>query len=394
LSKPTFNPNSWTGRLSAEEKADSDNNPFKPMIDKTVKAYFPGSTFKLVSAMAALNEGYIRPHETLRCQGFYEFGGRRFHCWNRAGHGIINLTDSLKHSCDVYYYKLGEKLGMDTLAKYAYMVGFGDRTGIGFNDEQRGLVPTKDWHRKYGSEGFQHGLTLSTSVGQGDTRVTPLQTAMAFAALANRGLLYYPRFIDRIETPEGTQLFKYPKRVRNKIEVPQHLMDDIDVGMTAVVNERGGTAFNHRLPYTTIAGKTGTAQVRGLDKMKLGVDGSVILKHRDHSWFVAYGPAETPSIVVVVFVQHGGSGGKVAAPVAMKIIDRYFREVHGMGPEDPNKPVAQSPLGLQRLERPQGDSPPDWQRPGRDDAPTDAASGIISDVVEPRKSLSRPEGGE
>ncbi len=358
LSKPTFNPNSWTGRLSAEEKRRVDTDPFKPMVDKTTHSWFPGSTFKLVSAAAALGEGYIRPEETLRCPGYYEFGNRRFHCWHRAGHGSINLVDSLKYSCDVYYYKLGEKMGMDRLAQYAYMFGFGERTGIGINGESRGLVPTKDWHRKHSPEGFQHGFTLSTAVGQGDTRVSPLQTALAFGALANGGKLYYPRLVDRIETAEGNVLFEYPARVRRELELAPEIVREIDVGMTAVLNEPGGTAHKHRLNYVNIAGKTGTAQVRGFGRQRL-VNGEVTLRHRDHSWFVGYGPAEDPRIVVVVFVEHGGSGSRVAAPVAMKILDRYFREIEGM---DPNgRPAFAARGGPRRLGR---DSPPRWVRPG------------------------------
>ena len=357
LSKPTFNPNSWTGRLSAEEKRRVDTHPFKPMVDKTTQSWFPGSTFKLVSAAAALGEGYIRPEETLRCPGYYEFGNRRFHCWHRAGHGAINLVDSLKYSCDVYYYKLGEKMGMDRLAQYAYMFGFGERTGIGINGESRGLVPTKDWHRKHSSEGFQHGLTLSTAVGQGDTRVSPLQTALAFAALANGGKLYYPRLVDRVETAEGNVLFEYPARVRRELDLAPEVIREIDVGLAAVINEQGGTAHSHRLSYINIAGKTGTAQVRGFGRQQL-VNGEVTLRHRDHSWFVGYGPVEDPRIVVVVFVEHGGSGSRVAAPVAMKILDRYFREIEGIDPND-RRYVARS--GPRRLGR---DAPPRWTRPG------------------------------
>ncbi len=363
VSKPTFNPNSWTGRLSAEEFRRTDENPFKPMIDKTVKSYFPGSTYKLVSALAALNEGFIKPNETLRCDGFYEYGKRKFHCWNRAGHGTVDLVDSLKYSCDVYYYKLGEKLGMDTLAEYAYIFGFGERAGVHVNGEHRGVVPTRDWHRKHSPGGFKYGFTLSTSVGQGDTRVTPLQLALAYGALANRGTLYYPRLIDRIESAEGHRLYHYPKRVRRTLEVPPELLYNIDVGMTSVVEERGGTANKHRLKYVSLAGKTGTAQVRGFDKVELGLDGEVIREHRDHSWFVGYGPVEAPELVVVVFVENGGSGGKVAAPVAMNIMDRYFQEVRGMNAETGVLLGANGNGGPRRLEREQDEDPPRWIRP-------------------------------
>ncbi len=366
MSKPMFNPNSWTGRLSTEEKRRSDLDPFKPMIDKTTLSHFPGSTFKLVSSLAALNEGLIREDETLTCPGFYEFGGRRFHCWNRGGHGTVNLADSLKHSCDVYYYKLGEKLGMNTLAHYAYMFGFGERTGIGINNEQRGLVPTKDWHRKHSPEGFQHGLTLSTAVGQGDTRSTPLQLALAYGALANGGTLYYPRLVSRVEAAEGRVLFDYPARVRRKLEFSQDFLKQIGVGMAAVVNEPGGTAYKYRLDYVNVAGKTGTAQVRGFDDQRL-VDGEIALQHRDHAWFAAYAPIEDPQIALIVFVEHGGSGGKVAAPLAMRILDRYFREILGFDPEARKALLQAQATGPRRLNRPgaeRDNNAANWRRPG------------------------------
>jgi penicillin-binding protein 2 len=387
FSKPTFNPNSWTGRLSAEEKRRADEDLFKPMLDKTVQSHFPGSTFKLVSAYASVKEGWIEPDETLRCPGFYEFGKRRFHCWHRAGHGSVDLIESLKYSCDVYYYKLGEKLGMDTLARYAYLFGFGEKTGVGINSEQRGLVPTRDWHRKNSPEGFQHGLTLSTAVGQGDTRVTPLQMAMAYGALANKGKLYYPRLVDRIENAEGAALFQYPARVRREIE-DARLLQEIEVGMGAVVNETHGTAYSHRLPYMNVVGKTGTAQVRGFSSQRLS-NGEIELRHRDHSWFVGYAPMEAPELVVVVFVEHGGSGSKVAAPVAMKIIDRYFRDIKGVDPEARRALYARQQIGPRRLRRSrlEGDEEPRWERPGQGE-PSDP--GLMGATVSPDEA-PRPE---
>ncbi|MBH25738.1 MAG: penicillin-binding protein 2 [Myxococcales bacterium] len=368
LSVPTFNPNSWTGRLSHEEKRRSDNNPFKPMIDKTVQAYFPGSTFKLVTAAAALNEGFITEKETLECRGFYEFGKRRFHCWNRVGHGREDLADSLMHSCDVYYYKLSEKLGMDTLARYAYMFGFGERAGMGINGEQRGIVPTKDWHRKHSPGGFQHGLTLSTGVGQGDTRVTPLQLALSYGALATRGTLYYPRIVDHIETADGRKQFEYPARIRRKLDIPEEILEEIEIGMTSVLHDQTGTSYENRLDYVTTAGKTGTAQVRGFDQQRLGDNGEIEYKHRDHAWFVVYGPVEDPDIVLAVFVEHGGSGARIAAPLAMKILDRYFREVKGIDPEAARaRAIAQRRRGPRRLRRPDNrEEPSRWERPSDD----------------------------
>lgn len=391
MSKPMFNPNSWTGRLSTEEKRRSDFDPFKPMIDKTTQSYFPGSTFKLVSALAALDQGFIREDETLHCPGFYEFGKRRFHCWNHAGHGTVDLTDSLKHSCDVYYYKLGEKLGMNTLAQYAYMFGFGERTGIGINNEQRGVVPTKDWHKKHSPEGFQHGFTLSTAVGQGDTRVTPLQLALSYGALANGGTLYYPRLVSHVEAAEGRTLFEYPARVRRRLEFPEDYLKQIGVGMAAVVNEPGGTSYKYRLDYVAVAGKTGTAQVRGMDSQQIDADGGVTLRHRDHAWFAAYAPVEDPTIALVVFVEHGGSGGKIAAPIAMRILDRYFREILGVDPEAQKALAQVEPRGPRRLNRPgaRPDNNRVWRRPTEPSETQPAPTYLFSNINDSPDSPDR-----
>ncbi len=235
---------------------------------------------------------------------------------------------------------------------------------MGLSGESRGLVPTKDWHRKHSPEGFQHGFTLSTSVGQGDTRVTPLQLALAYGMLANGGTLHYPRIVDHVTNTNGEVLFHYPARVRRRLDVTDETLAQIGIGMTAVVNEPHGTVYNDRLNYITIAGKTGTAQVRGFARQRL-VNGEVVLRHRDHSWFVGYGPVENPEIVVVAFVEHGGAGSKVAAPVAMKVIDRYFQEIRNIDPEAARALARAQPSGPRRLARPQLENPPRWVRPGR-----------------------------
>jgi penicillin-binding protein 2 len=253
------------------------------------------------------------------------------------------------------------------------MFGFGEKTGLGINGEQRGLVPTKDWHRKHSPEGFQHGFALSTAVGQGDTRVTPIQLALAYGAQSNGGKLYYPRLVDRIEAAEGEVLFKTPARLRRQIEAPE-VLARISVGLGAVVNEPHGTASAVKLDYVHVAGKTGTAQVRGFVSQRTDEYGNIELRHRDHAWFVGFAPMEAPEIVVVVFVEHGNSGSKAAAPVAMKIMDRYFREVKGI---DPAKQKAVSGV-WRRPGMPQGSGPrPSWEpeppKPAQaDGVPTDA----------------------
>lgn len=324
-SAPTFNPNSWSGRLSRDEHMDADNNPYKPMLDKTLMAFFPGSIYKVITATATLEEGLMQPQDTLNCPGYYEYGKqrRRFHCWKHAGHGPMSLSEALASSCDVYFYKVGEKLGINTLADYARMYGLGERTGVGLNNESAGTVPTKEWHNQRSKEGFQGGFTLSTSIGQGDVRTTPLQMAMVFAAIANEGTLYYPQIIDRIETADGTPVFTYPKRVHNKLPFRKETYAVIRQGLDMVVNSELGTAYNYRLSDLNVAGKTGSAQVISRRVSSAAVE----FKYRDHAWFAAFAPIENPQIALVVFLEHGGSGSANAAPVAMEVLERYFREI-------------------------------------------------------------------
>ena len=369
-SKPSFNPNSWSGRLSRDEHIASDNDPHKPMLDKSLLGYFPGSIYKIVTALAALEAGLVTPEETLYCPGYYEYGKRnkRFHCWKRHGHDSVALAQAIEGSCDVYFYKVGEKLGMDKLAEYAGELGLGKRTGLGINIESAGLVPTKAWHAKNSSEGFQGGFTLSTAIGQGDTKVTPLQAALAYATIANGGTLYYPQFVDRIETASGQVLFEYPDRIRHKLNAKPETLREIVKGLTAVVNSETGTAYSVRLDYVKFAGKTGTAQVTS----KRISNADVEFKYRDHAWFVAFAPADAPEIVIVTFLEHGGGGSSDAAPVTMEILDRYFREIRGYDPmqlkKDQGEPVFldenAASAGRHLLSEP-GSAEPRWREEDR-----------------------------
>ena len=332
-SRPGFNPNAWTGgRLSSLELRDAQTNPFHPMIDKAVNAYFPGSTYKLITAFAALEEGLITPMETINCEGSIEYGGNVFRCWNRSGHGLVNLREALAGSCDVYFYELGIQLGMQRLADYAHIFGFGERSGIGINWESPGLVPTREWHEEHSVGGFQYGFTVNTSVGQGDTRISPLQLAIAYSALANGGDLLYPRLIDHIENAEGETLFQYPRRVRSRLPFSDANTEAIEAGFVSVLNDDDGTAHESGLSYIIAAGKTGTAQVRKIETVRFE-NNEIYFRDRDHAWFVAYAPVDDPVIVVSVFLEHGGQGSHAAAPVAMDIMDRYFREILGWDSE-------------------------------------------------------------
>jgi penicillin-binding protein 2 len=327
VSIPTYNPNAWTGRLSREEMIRDTTNEDTPLYDRAIHAYFPGSTFKIVTAAAALEEGLIGPNDTLHCDGHYSYGNRDFTCNRSRGHGDINLAEALQQSCNVFFYKLAERLGMERLVEYGHAFGFGTRPGSGLPNEAAGLIPTHAWLDEHSPEGFQYGQVLNVSVGQGDTRVSPLQMALAYSAIANGGVVYYPRLVDSITNDTGAVIFQYPSRVRRRLPLSSDHIEEVRRGLIAAVNREGGTVYASRLEYVTVAGKTGTAQGTQTDTIVLDEDGVVPWAERTSAWFAGFAPADDPRIAVVVFLEHGGSGGRNAAPVGVEIMDRYFREV-------------------------------------------------------------------
>lgn len=327
-SKPAFNPNAWSGRLSSQEKLRTDNDFFKPLLDKSVSAYFPGSTFKVAGSLAALETGAMEIDDELKCHGSYRFGGRRFRCWKHGGHGKVNVEEALQQSCDVYYYKVADEIGIDPIAERAHIFGFGEPTGYPLNNESAGRVPNKEWHRKHSPEGYQRGFDLNTILGQGDTLATPLQVAMAYAAIANGEAIYYPRILDQVTSRDGETLFTFEPRVRKRFDIdPEHLQA-IRHGLWMAANVENGTSYPHRFEGVEVAGKTGTAQVHKIGKIRRANRDKAI-QLRDHAWYASYAPYENPEIVLVVFLQHGGHGGSDAAPVAMEILEKYFNHTRG-----------------------------------------------------------------
>ncbi len=327
LSKPSFDPNLWSGRLTTEHKREVDESPYHPMLDKSVHAYFPGSVYKVVTALAALEEGILDPEEPVESPGSYEYGNRTFHCHKRSGHGSVDLNGAMAASADVYFYRLGETMGIDTLARYARRFGFGDRPGLGINGEQSGIVPTRAHHDTHTKGGFQHGLALSTAIGQGDVRTAPLQVALAFGALANGGTLYRARVVDHIRTEEGRVVSRYDSKPVGVLEAEEDHVLAVNRSLERAVNDAElATGHLAAVAGGRVAGKTGTAQVRQIVRghMRQAVNR---FQDRDHAWFAAFAPYEAPKLVVVVFLEHGGSGGKDAAPVARRIIEAYHQRV-------------------------------------------------------------------
>ena len=323
VSKPGFDPNLLSGRLTFAEEARLNQDPYRPRLDKTLREhYYPGSTYKVVSAIAALEEGVITPEERAQCKGYHELGRRWFRC--SKFHGRVNMYEALAQSCNVYFYKLGERVGMDRIAKYAREFGLGEPTGLGLNGEVPGFIPTQGWYREHAPGGFRLGYTLNATIGQGSTKVTVLQLAMLYATIANGGKLYLPQLVERIDTAAGAPVQEFPPRLRRRVAVKPNHLEALQRALAGTTHEKG-TAYDARLRTIEVSGKTGTAQVRKMGKVRS--EGRDQFGMGDHAWFVGFAPTRRPEIAVVVLVEHGGLGGHVAAPVAMEIMRGYFEQV-------------------------------------------------------------------
>jgi penicillin-binding protein 2 len=327
-SHPAFDPNVLTGHLSRAEAQRLATDPFRPMLDKTIREnYFPGSTFKIVVALAALEEKLLDEGEKMPCSGAYKFAGRRFHCME--AHGMTDLYKAIVESCDVFFYRLGERLGLDRIARVAAAFGFGAPTEIKLPGEVPGFVATMDWYKRNG--GFLGGFALNTAIGQGETKVTLLQLALAYAALANGGDLYVPQLVDRVETAAGEVVQRFAPTLRRRIGGTPEEFGRLARALCGVVADEKGTAHEAEDEWLVahgieVCGKTGTAQVGKTHKGEL--PGWNV--QNDHGWFASFAPAPTSrrkaELAVVVLVEHGGLGGQVAAPVAMDIYRAYYRE--------------------------------------------------------------------
>ncbi len=321
-SKPAINPNAWSSRLASFEKKRADQDPLKPLLNKTLSGYFPGSVFKIVAALAALEEGEMSVEDHVQCRGSYHFGNRDFRCWKRSGHGSVNVETALQRSCDVYFYNVADKMGIDALSKYGKMLGFGEPTGLVIT-EGKGRMPDKQWYIDHHPDGFTPGAALNTVLGQGDVLATPLQVAMAYSAIANGGILYSPRLVDKITNGDGNEQFTFEPEVKRVLDLDPKNIEIVRHSLWMATNKPGGTSFRHRTVEFEVAGKTGTAQVHTFGKKRIR-NKAKAFQFRDHAWFASWSPADNPRLVLVVFLEHGGSGGGNAAPIAMKIYREYF----------------------------------------------------------------------
>lgn len=314
VSKPSFDPNLFAKGVSQRQWEDFINNPKNPLLNRALQSqYPPGSTFKIVTALAGLEEGVIDKETKVTCNGGLSYGRWHFGCWKKSGHGTLSLHRALVESCDVYFYEVGRRLGIDKIASYARELGLGNDSGIGLVKERRGVIPDTKWKQEKKGQPWYLGETFNASIGQGYVAVTPFQMAKLISAVSNGGYIYTPSLLRLKERPQMTK----------KLNIRSENINEIKKGLFGVVNEPSGTGWLAKSSSVEICGKTGTAQVIGIrrDSKYLGE------LHRDHAWFVAFAPCDRPEVALSVMVEHGGHGGTAAAPIARRAIEAYMKSL-------------------------------------------------------------------
>jgi len=355
-SAPSFDPNVFNKGLSPEAWKKLSSNARAPLTNKAISGKFPpGSIFKMVVALAALEKGVITPESQFFCPGFLELGNAKFHCWKRGGHGIVALGKGIAQSCDVFFYEVIRRAGLDIVVDMARRLGFGQTLGLDLPGEGRGLVPTREWKLATTGASWKQGETLLTGIGQGYLLATPLQMAVMTARLVNGGFAVAP-YLARGVAASGEAPPRRPSRFASLRVVPKHLKVIRDA-MAAVVNSPMGTAFGARIIEGgyEMGGKTGTVQVRRINKQEReqGVRKNKALpwNERDHALFVGFCPVGAPRYAAAVVVEHGGSGAKVAAPIAGDILLAALRR-RGAAPEAGQQveraPSPMTPAGKRR----------------------------------------------
>lgn len=325
VSNPAIDPNQFAGGLRGKSWRRLTSDPLKPLENRALRGqYPPGSIFKIVMAFATLNEKVMRPDDKVYCNGSFPFGRRVFADWKQGGHGPIDLIQSLAQSCDVYYYTVGNKLGIERIAYYSHLFGLGEATGYD-PGEKGGLVPSDAWKRKRFNERWYPGETISVSIGQGFNLITPMQAANMMAAVANGGTLWKPFVVREVTSPQGEVLYRHRPEAIHKIPIPKEIFDTVREGLREVVNGPRGTAKRAALAEVVVSGKTGTAQA-----VRLNLTGrkakpeDLPRPYRDHGWFVAFAPYDEPRIAIAILGEHAGKAGSSFAPLARDLIAFYL----------------------------------------------------------------------
>jgi penicillin-binding protein 2 len=268
--------------------------------------------------MKALQMGIINEHTTFTCKGGFFYGNRTFRCWQKKGHGTVNVHRAIVESCDVFFYNVGLKLGVDNIHEMSAAIGLTNPTGIDLPGEKRGVVPSTEWKKKNFGEKWYDGETVSVSIGQGAVWLTPIGLMQLAAFIGNEGVTFKPQVVNRIISPEGKIVKQFEPAMNANVKMKKEVFAAVKDGMQGVVNEQRGTAYTSgRVATVLMSGKTGTAQTQAMEK---GIGKG------DHAWFIAYAPSDTPSIAMGILVEHGGHGGSSSAPIAKAVAEIAFKE--------------------------------------------------------------------
>jgi len=323
VDRPASDPNKMSGRITKAELAAIQADPLQPELFRAIQQhYHPGSTFKVVTAVAALEEGVFKRGGSIYCPGHFSLGRYRWRCDKESGHGMVDLPHALGASCDVFFYTLGAQLGADRIAKWGGLLGLGRPTGFDIVGEIPGVMPDEDWHDQHLAGGYQRGMAVNLAIGQGDVNVTPMQQLVLYAALAS-GIVWKPQAVLRLEDARGEVVQEMAPVERGRLPIKPETRAAIMEGLHAAVNEPFGTGWWSRLKDVVMAGKTGTAQVVKMGARRLKAS-QVGYFERDHAWFAAFAPEDDPEIVVVVLNEHSGFGASNAAPTASAVVKRWL----------------------------------------------------------------------
>lgn len=317
ISRPAFDPNILTSGISKKEWQQLSSDTTYPLQNRAIQGrYPPGSTFKIVLALKALEAGVVNENTAFLCRGSFFFGNRAFKCWKKGGHGMVSLKRAIKESCDVYFYNVGLRLGVDRIHDMAETIGITAITGIDLPNEKAGLVPSTEWKKRRYGQPWYEGETVSVSIGQGAVWLTPIELAQLSSFVANEGVTFKPQIVQKVVSPDGRTLKTFGPVMQTNARLKKGVFTAVKEGMREVVNEPGGTAYVSRVEGINISGKTGTAQAASLDAGR---------HLNDHAWFIAYAPSEDPTLAISLIVEHGGHGATAAAPIAKAIVEQVYK---------------------------------------------------------------------
>ncbi len=346
VSHPAFDPNIFANGITPVQWRALTTDPQHPLANRAIQGiYPPGSTFKLVDAIAALEDRTLTPETTYYCPGGLWYGNRVYHCWRKQGHGTLSVHRAIVGSCDVFFYQVGIHLGIDRLAQWAHLLGLGEKSGIELDNERAGLMPSSRWKEQRFHQRWYPAETLSVAIGQGYVAATPLQMALVAAEIANGGARYKPQFVKAAEALDGSVVRSFPPILERRIPFDPSVLEIVRSAMCDVVNGVGGTGHAAHLDNVVVCGKTGTSQVVKEAGNARIPENKEPLKYRDHGWFVAYAPRDHPQIAIACVIEHGGHGGSSAGPVVHDVLQKFFALYPPPGSQ-PSIPVTGAPQAM------------------------------------------------